>query len=617
MTLLNTTEDQINIAWRQVASASVTHYKVRAVPLKSHAPTLSEPFEWKYTEAAKQAELLGLTAGTLYNISVWAETTGNASDATSIMAWTEVGEPDPPPQAEIVSRNGPTMEIQLHPGTSSKGPITGYRVVVYEKDSLMAFSEHRLKQYETAMHDGTPFYLAAELSTEWSNRTFTLGDGQSYGGVFNAPLNLKDDYIPIQGVASSLNGITKYAYSQVGPALSADAEEQVMTGEEPGGKTDKRSALVFLLSVAIGVFGFLLLASLVAYVLLRRHYGRKKRRSEQMILQVQYPPETEENGFAPGALQLAEGADLGAFYAQLRGLFRQIPRPQLLVQDATLGQGQFGPVRVGVAHCGGEGMPVSVQRCPAQWMLPDRERRSLLSEIEGMVRLGVHPNVLEFVGGCEDLDVLHLVVEHPLTSLRGLLLTSRHGAEGCVCSFEETRLVDLAIGVAHGMQHLARRGVHHGQLSTRSVAVVDSFVPKITNFGLARYTPLGKKLNFARWLAPECVKSNHHTTKTDAWSFGVLLWEIFTLGGTPYVDIRTTEVAPRVARGLRLSKPRGVSDDLYQLMLQCWQTDADERPGFDGLAESLQELLTMEHPVKFTYVNGYTYERFDPLGDEM
>lgn len=90
------------------------------------------------------------------------------------------------------------------------------------------------------------------------------------------------------------------------------------------------------------------------------------------------------------------------------------------------------------------------------------------------------------------LEVLHLVFEHPPTSLRGLLLTSRHSSDGRVCSLEEGRLLDLALGVASGMAHLAQRGVHHGQLSTRSVTVVDNLVPKIANFGLARYTPLGK-----------------------------------------------------------------------------------------------------------------------------
>ncbi|KAG0421264.1 hypothetical protein HPB47_002841 [Ixodes persulcatus] len=320
----------------------------------------------------------------------------------------------------------------------------------------------------------------------------------------------------------------------------------------------------------------------------------------------------EDGPFCAGALQLGEGADLGAFYGQLRAMFWQVPRPQLLVRDTTLGQGRFGPVRAGVVHRDGNDLSVGVQRCSAQWMLPDRERRQLLAEIEGMVRLGVHPNVVLFIGACEDQEFLQLVVEHPPRSLRGLLLTSRHSSEGRVCSLEERQLLELAKGVAAGMCHLARHGVHHGQLSTRSITVVDDLVPKISNFGLARYTPLGKGERNHKpqnpgipGSFPATVRSDPNERLTEEWS-----------SGTPYVNLKTAEVAERVTRGLRLSQPKGVRENMYQLMLQCWELDRDERPTFEQLLGSLQEMLCGEIPVKFSHTPGYTYERFDPLADE-
>lgn len=616
MTLENSTETQVDIQWTPVASSTVSQYKVRAVPLKNYGPTLGDPLEYTYTDASR-AELLGLSPGTLYNVSVWADTGEGITESTSILAWTQVGAPNVPATVEMVSRNGASMIIRLARGTSSKGPVTGYRVVAFEKSSLMEFKPERLAGVQEAADAGTPFYIAAELGPDWGGREFLLGDGLSYNGFRNAPLVATEDYLAIQGVASSLNGVTRYSYSALNSGPSADAEEQVMTGENPSGPRGNE-ALVSLLSVAIGVCAFLLATSVVAYFLLRRHYGKKKRRSEEMILQAQLPSDTEDSGshFAPGALQLGEGADLGAFYAQLRALFWQIPRPQLLVRDTTLGTGRFGPVRAGVVHREGVDLSVGVQRCSAQWMLPDRERRLLLAEVEGMVRLGAHPNVVHFIGGCEEQEVLHLVFEHPPTSLRGLLLTSRHSSDGRVCSLEEGRLLDLALGVASGMAHLAQRGVHHGQLSTRSVTVVDNLVPKIANFGLARYTPLGKKLDFTRWLSPEAVKTGIHTAKSDVWSFGVLLWEIFTLGGTPYVNLKTAEVPERVSKGLRLDHPKGVHTDMYQLMLQCWELDRDERPTFEQLCSSFQEMAHAAVPLKFHHTPGYSYDRFDPLADE-
>lgn len=144
--------------------------------------------------------------------------------------------------------------------------------------------------------------------------------------------------------------------------------------------------------------------------------------------------------------------------------------------------------------------------------------------------------------------------------------------------------------------------------------MVEPLVPKISYFGLARYSPLGKKLDFTRWLAPETLRNGNHTEKSDVWSFAVLMWETFTLGGSPYVDLSTSEVPERVTRGLRLKRPRGVSIPLYRLMQQCWHQQARDRPTFQELRCSLQAL--QPDALQFTYSAGYAYDKFNPLADE-
>lgn len=618
VTLENSTETTLDITWTPVASTSVKQYTVQAMPVQNYGSDLGPSQEWKYT-SSRQARLLGLSPGTLYNVSVWADTADGASDATSTLAWTEVGEPDMPPVLQVLSRNGTQMTVQVSPGVSSKGPISAYRLVAFERDSLMAFSMERLAGHQEATEAGTPFYVAAELGPEWGGRAFVIGDGRSYGGFLNAPLSPNAEYLPIQGVGSTLNNVTKYAYSVEGPSTERIQPPLYPLGDdhlEPGDGMSPQ-ALSSWLVVATALCACLLVAFIVAYVFARRHYSRRRRRTEEMMLRSHPSLDLDDvSPFSAGSLQLGEGADLGAFYAQLRSMLPMVPRSRLLVSDTTLGQGRFGPVRAAILVTDkGRKVPVNVQRCPAEWMLPDHERRTLLGDIEGMLRLGTHPNVVQFMGACEDEpEVLQLAVEQPSSSLRGLLLTSRHGSEGRVSGIAEDRLVDMLVSLAAGMHHLATRGVQHGQLSSRSVTIVEPLVPKISHFGLARYSPLGKRLDFTRWMAPETLRTNSHTEKSDVWSFAVLMWETFTLGGSPYVDLATADVADRVTRGLRLPRPRGVSVALHRLMEECWRPQARDRPTFQELRCSLQAL--QPGALQFTYHQGYVYDKFNPLADE-
>lgn len=154
-------------------------------------------------------------------------------------------------------------------------------------------------------------------------------------------------------------------------------------------------------------------------------------KSKQQLLYRKNPSHSarcpQENGFfnENGKLHLEEGADLNGFYNRLCDLYWQIPRPQLHISDVVLGQGTFGPVRVGKVLRNGQEIPVQIQRCGAHFGLSDRDRRVLLAELEAMVRIGAHPNVVEFIGGCEEGDALWMATEHPNNPLRGVLLSSR------------------------------------------------------------------------------------------------------------------------------------------------------------------------------------------------
>ena len=102
-----------------------------------------------------------------------------------------------------------------------------------------------------------------------------------------------------------------------------------------------------------------------------------------------------------------------------------------------------------------------------------------------------------------------------------------------------------------------------------------------------------------KWMAPESLFDLKFYPTSDVWSFGVLLWEIFTLGGNPYPTVAVEKLFDYLREGSRMSRPMYADERLYGLMLECWQFKADLRPSFDDLHDKLKTFLTI-HKQKVT-----------------
>lgn len=80
-----------------------------------------------------------------------------------------------------------------------------------------------------------------------------------------------------------------------------------------------------------------------------------------------------------------------------------------------------------------------------------------------------------------------------------------------------------------------------------------------------------------KWLAPECIKQKKFTHFSDIWSYGVLVWEVFAHGATPYAKLTAVEAAMSIGIGMRLQQPIGCPAGLYQLMKRMWHLDPEQR----------------------------------------
>lgn len=160
-------------------------------------------------------------------------------------------------------------------------------------------------------------------------------------------------------------------------------------------------------------------------------------------------------------------------------------------------------------------------------------------------------------------------------------------------------LICYSFQVARGMEFLASRKCIHRDLAARNILLSESNIVKICDFGLARdiykdpdYVRKGNARLPLKWMAPESIFDKVYTSQSDVWSFGVLLWEIFSLGASPYPGVQIDEeFCKRLKDGVRMRAPDTASPEIYGIMLGCWQGEPKERPTFPALVQILGDLL--------------------------
>uniref|UniRef100_A0A8C3GRI7 receptor protein-tyrosine kinase n=1 Tax=Cairina moschata TaxID=8855 RepID=A0A8C3GRI7_CAIMO len=160
-------------------------------------------------------------------------------------------------------------------------------------------------------------------------------------------------------------------------------------------------------------------------------------------------------------------------------------------------------------------------------------------------------------------------------------------------------LISYSFQVARGMEFLSSRKCIHRDLAARNILLSENNVVKICDFGLARdiyknpdYVRKGDARLPLKWMAPESIFDKIYNTKSDVWSYGVLLWEIFSLGASPYPGVQIDEdFCSRLKEGTRMKAPEQATEEIYQIMMDCWRSNPNERPRFSELVKRLGDLL--------------------------
>eukprot|EP00727_Mastigamoeba_balamuthi_P003592 m51a1_g1323 putative a chain structural analysis of dfg-in and dfg-out dual src-abl inhibitors sharing a common vinyl purine template (924) ;mRNA; r:255587-258992 len=268
------------------------------------------------------------------------------------------------------------------------------------------------------------------------------------------------------------------------------------------------------------------------------------------------------------------------------------------VPTRRIGEGSFGVVWRGVWN---KITPVAMKQMNASVC----KLKDFIAEVDLLSTLR-HPNILQYFGLSMSEDVLYMVMELAAGSV--LDLVQMHGAD-----LGNDTLLGMALSCAAGMNYLSGMNIIHRDLAARNLLYFQegsSYVVKVADFGLARvmtsdYYVLHSSTFPVKWTALEVLLYRRCTSQSDVWSFGVVLWELFSRGMDPYAEIQKHKLCEYLLSGERLRCPEGCPPEVYSLMERCWSADPSVRPSFAQLYEELDRLISV-HPSSEAIVDSDT-----------
>ncbi|KAJ7311392.1 hypothetical protein JRQ81_007012 [Phrynocephalus forsythii] len=254
-----------------------------------------------------------------------------------------------------------------------------------------------------------------------------------------------------------------------------------------------------------------------------------------------------------------------------------------VVLGERIGQGNFGEVFSGRMRY--DNTPVAVKSC--RETLPSELKAKFLQEARILKQYN-HPNIVRLIGICTQKHPIYIVME----LVQGGDFLSFLRNEGARLRIKD--LLRMLENAAAGMEYLARNCCIHRDLAARNCLVTEKNSLKISDFGMSReqhdgiYSSTGGMKQIpVKWTAPEALNYGRYSPESDVWSFGVLMWETFSLGATPYPNMSNQQTREAVEKGIRMSAPTQCPEEAYQLMLRCWAYEPQNRPNFSTLHQQL------------------------------
>nr|XP_046259755.1 ephrin type-A receptor 6-like isoform X1 [Scatophagus argus] len=379
----------------------------------------------------------------------------------------------------------------------------------------------------------------------------------------------------------SVRSRTAAGYSSYSPKYEYES-----TGDSSDIASDQGQVLV-IVTAAVGGFTLLVILTLFLLITGRCQWYFKAKMTSEEKRRTNY-----QNGHVPfPGIKTYVDPDTYEDPTQAVHEFTKEIDPSRIRIERVIGAGEFGEVCSGRLRTPGKKeIAVAIKTLKGGYV--ERQRRDFLREASIMGQFD-HPNIIRLEGVVTKSRPVMIVVEYMENGSLDSFLRQHDG------HFTVIQLVGMLRGIASGMKYLSDMGYVHRDLAARNILVNSNLVCKVSDFGLSRvleddpeaaYTTTGGKIPI-RWTAPEAISYRKFSSASDAWSYGIVMWEVMSYGERPYWEMSNQDVILSIEEGYRLPAPMGCPVVLHQLMLHCWQKERSHRPKFTDVVSFLDKLI--------------------------
>ncbi|CEF62106.1 Tyrosine-protein kinase receptor torso [Strongyloides ratti] len=264
-------------------------------------------------------------------------------------------------------------------------------------------------------------------------------------------------------------------------------------------------------------------------------------------------------------------------------------------------------------------MPIAIKILPKT--ADEKARENFLHEIEVMKKIGYHDNIVGMVGCITKSQPNALIMEYCenkdlyrfIKNMKADLSINNNSMEKRLTC--QLYLLTFCMQITSGMKYLVSKGIIHRDLAARNILIDGKNIIKIGDFGLcievnnndtiksldgitiqrkngiiAAQSYKTQKLP-VKWLSPESLRSTIFTFSSDIWSFGMVMYEMYSFGGVPFHEIEPCDLLNHIIKGNRPQRPEFSSSEIYNIMERCWEENPENRPTFDELNSEFMVLL--------------------------
>ncbi|KAM4564631.1 ephrin type-B receptor 4b-like [Fundulus diaphanus] len=415
------------------------------------------------------------------------------------------------------------------------------------------------------------------------------------------------EYLPSEAASAVLSGLQRATRYQVQVRARSQAGYGPFSAVStvstlPDGAA--RSQLV-LIAVLVSVTMLLLVAAVTAGSI---WYRRRRRRSARVDKAGHYAMGQTMKVYIDPFTYEDPNEAVREFAKEIDASFVKI--------EEVIGAGEFGEVCRGRLRVPGRKENyVAIKTLKGGYT--DKQRRDFLSEASIMGQFQ-HPNIIHLEGVITTSCPVMILTEFMENGALDSFLRLNDG------QFTTIQLVGMLRGIAAGMKYLSEMSFVHRDLAARNILVNSNLVCKVSDFGLSRFltenssdptytSSLGGKIPI-RWTAPEAIAYRKFTSASDAWSYGIVMWEVMSYGERPYWDMSNQDVINAIEQDYRLPPPPDCPASLHALMLDCWQKERANRPRFCDIVGGLDRLI--RNPLSLKVMHPELSSPSQPLLDQ-